>query len=193
LDKKWKNLVLLIVVCVAIGFFLFTAFLPEQNTFEKKYDKFSNAWKKEGFNRVRFHSSLPALEQLSIEKLKSIKANISSDASSSSDSALMELSNVYVALTDYIIAKKEFLSAKQAIPENPTNSCDYLQEFKSLANASEKLFNASQEYIALANAFVSSYPKEAEFLEMHSTESTASKEDLQKLKEKLASLEEVCA
>jgi len=192
-DKKWFNLFVLILALVIIaGVFLL---MPElqQNTFEKQYDEMSSVWKDAGFNRVLFHSSPGALEDLSEGKLLEIKSGLSSYNSSCSNDALKSLSSAYISLTDYIISKKEVDSSTSAIPESPENKCDYLGEYSNFLNASEENFSRYNEYVSLINSFISSYPEEAEYLELSQIEGGGIQQsDIDSLREGFNSIEGKC-
>jgi len=193
-ERKWFNFFVLLVVLALIAgaFFLLPAM--QQSTFEKQYDEMSSAWKNAGFNRLFYHSSAPELEALSTEKLQSIKSSLSSYNSQCTSPALADLSSAYIVLTDYIISKKELGSLMESLPAQTAASCAYLQEYEDLLAKAEENITYYNEYVSLANAFVSSYPGEAAAIDFSSVEGESlPQEEIESLREGFNSIKEKCA
>lgn len=189
MDKRWKNLLAIMVI---IGFFgLAYYFLFQPPGFEQRLARMKAYWKKYEIEEP-LHLSYEKLNNLSERELKELKANLLQFNETETNPAARELSDAYVSLVDVSIYRKKMLE-KQASLSAEADPCSALSEFDLLTQYKESLLESTKSYLEKVDSFVANNPEKAEELELQKgNDALELEETVKEHKRLVAQLKEVC-
>ena len=167
MDKRWRNMLVLVVALIAALGAYYQYFAPNPSPpADEKFVSIELAWRNAGIKADNFQGmDFEKVAGLSQAELNRIKADLAEVRASAADGKTIALAGVYISMIDFVESSKMVDEKNSAIDKlslsEPCGGISLLKERNLLdAQKLEKLENFSGS----ANKFVSDYPGEAEKL-----------------------------
>ncbi|MFH1234101.1 MAG: hypothetical protein V1493_00610 [Candidatus Diapherotrites archaeon] len=139
---------------------------PAEKTFMEKYSDFSGAWKENGVKAEKFNEALPELAGIGSAGIGKTIAALE-QAKSGGDESIALLSDAYIDMAKFALAKKEHEAALAKVKKlhgEPT--CETYGDYGRLNDSSKKMVLLAKDYSEKIKLFAEKFPAEAESLSL---------------------------
>lgn len=190
MDKRWINLIGLVVLIAAAVFVYFFVF--QAPSFEQRFGEMKASWEQYGLEKQPLQLSYDKLNGLSEKELSDLKAGLIQFTASEKNSAAKELGEAYVSLVDVSIYRNKMLDlqAELSLEQDP---CAAISKLDLLTQYKESLLDSTNDYLSKVDAFVAGNPETAKEVQLQQgTDASELEQAVAEHKELVAQLKEVC-